>query len=382
MPPATTTPLPGTEPHPHARVVLGAALPPHGRASHAYLFHGPSGSGKRAVAQAFAAELLADGAPDPDGVRARVGRRAHPDLTWVTPSGAHELLTGDIDEPVVAAASHTPFEARRRVFVIERVDTMNDEAANRMLKTLEEPAAFVHLILLTDRPAEVLETIASRCQPVRFDPPAPGQLAAALVSEGVAAETADACARLALGDGGRARILATGDGPALREAAERLARAALEGDVGAKPWRALHAGAGRQGAAAAQQLEAAFADELELLAKRDRRRRASEQAERLRRTERRVRTAALDLGLLLTGQWFRDVCCLVLDAPELVHATDRLDALAQDARGRDPATLRAAIELVEDTRKRLILNVTEELALEALAYRLERTIGPSTGSRP
>jgi DNA polymerase III subunit delta' len=382
MPSATTPPLAGTEPHPHARAVLGAALPPHGRASHAYLFHGPSGSGKRAVAQAFAAELLADGAPDPDGVRARVGRRAHPDLTWVTPSGAHELLTGDIDEPVVAAASHTPFEARRRVFVIERVDTMNDEAANRMLKTLEEPAAFVHLILLTDRPAEVLETIASRCQPVRFDPPAPGQLAAALVSEGVAAETADACARLALGDGGRARILATGDGPALREAAERLARAALAGDVGAKPWRDLIAGAGRQGAAAAQGLEAAFADELELLAKRDRRRLASEHAERLKRTERRVRTAALDLGLLLAGQWFRDVCCLVLDAPELVHATDRLDALAQDAPGRDPAALRAAIELVEDTRKRLILNVTEELALEALAYRLERTIGPSTGSRP
>jgi DNA polymerase-3 subunit delta' len=381
MPPATS-PLPGTEPHPHARAVLGAALPPHGRASHAYLFHGPSGSGKRAVAQAFAAELLAEGAPDPDGVRTRVARRTHPDLTWVTPSGAHELLTGDIDEAVVAAAARTPFEARRRVFVIERVDTMNDEAANRMLKTLEEPAAYVHLVLLTDRPAEVLETIASRCQAVRFDPLAPGELAAVLVGEGVAPETAQACAWLALGDGGRARILATGDGPALREAAERLARAALAGDVGGKPWRDLLAGAGRQGRAAAEELEATFSDELELVAKRDRRRRQTEHAERVKRTERRVRTAALDLGLQLTGQWFRDVSCVVLDAPDLVHATDRRDALALDAAGRDPAALRAAIELVEDTRKRLILNVSEELALEALAYRLERTIGPSTGSRP
>jgi DNA polymerase-3 subunit delta' len=381
MPPATS-PLPGTEPHPHARAVLGAALPPHGRASHAYLFHGPSGSGKRAVAQAFAAELLADGSPDPAGVRRRVGRHTHPDLTWVTPSGAHELLTGDIDEPVVAAAARTPFEASRRVFVIERVDTMNDEAANRMLKTLEEPAAFVHLILLTDRPAEVLETIASRCQPVRFDPLPASELAAALVREGVAAETAEACARLALGDGGRARILATGDGPALREAAERLARGALAGDVGAKPWRDLLAVAGRQGRAAAHELDAAFADELELLAKRDRRRRETEHAERVKRTERRVRTAALDLGLQLTGQWLRDVSCVVLEAPELVHATDRLEALEQDAPGRDPGALHAAIELVEDTRERLILNVTEELALEALAYRLERAIGPSTGSRP
>ena len=53
------TALPGTEQHPHARAVLGAALPPAGRPSHAYLFHGPSGTGNRAVAQAFATALLA-----------------------------------------------------------------------------------------------------------------------------------------------------------------------------------------------------------------------------------------------------------------------------------------------------------------------------------
>ncbi len=47
---------------------------------------------------------------------------------------------------------------------------MNDQAANRMLKTLEEPLDFVHLVLLSDRLDDVLATIASRCQPVRFDP--------------------------------------------------------------------------------------------------------------------------------------------------------------------------------------------------------------------
>src|ERR671932_259709 len=161
--------LSGTEHHPHAAAVLGAALS-QSAPSHAYLFHGPAGTGKGAVARAFAGELLAEGAADPESTRARVGRGAHPDLTWVTPSGAHELLVADIDEPVVAAATHTPFEARRRVFVVEAADTMNDEAGNRMLKTLEEPAAYAHLILLTDRPADVLPTIASRCQPVRFDP--------------------------------------------------------------------------------------------------------------------------------------------------------------------------------------------------------------------
>ena len=76
----------------------------------------------------------------------------------------------DIEQPVVAAATHTPFESARRVFVIEGADTMNDQAANRMLKTLEEPPAFTHLLLLADSREEVLATIASRCQHVRFDP--------------------------------------------------------------------------------------------------------------------------------------------------------------------------------------------------------------------
>ena len=366
--------LPGTETHPHARAVLGAALPPEGRPSHAYLFHGPAGTGKRAVAGAFAAVLLAEGAPDPDGVRARVERRSHPDLTWVVPSGAHELLTGDIDEPVVAAAARTPFEARRRVFVVERADTMNDEAANKMLKTLEEPAAYAHLVLLTDRPAEVLETIASRCQAVRFDPLAPGELARRLLEEGVDPATADACARLALGDGGRARTLATGEGSALREAAEQLARATLRGDLAGKPWRDLLGGAANQGAAAVKELEATFERDLDLIAKRDRRRRQTEHAERVRRTHRRVQTAAIDLGLQVTGQWLRDVACIGWGAEDLVYATDRLDELRADAAGRDPEALRRGVEHVEETRRRLVLNVTEELACEALAYRLEREL--------
>ena len=68
-------------------------------------------------------------------------------------------------QAVVAAATHTPFESRRRVFVIEGAHTMNDQAANSMLKTLEEPPSFAHLILLTDRLGEVMPTIRSRCLP-------------------------------------------------------------------------------------------------------------------------------------------------------------------------------------------------------------------------
>src|ERR671933_113876 len=180
--------------HPHAAAVLGAAL--DGAPAHAYLLHGPAGTGKRAAARDFAAALLGRGAGDPDSARTRVLHGTHPDLTWVAPSGAHEMLRRDVDESVVSAAARTPFEARHRVFVLERADTMNDEAANALLKTLEEPPAYVVLLLLTGRITQVLPTFASRCQPVRFDPLSPDQLPARLERPGVAPPAAQACARL------------------------------------------------------------------------------------------------------------------------------------------------------------------------------------------
>jgi DNA polymerase III subunit delta' len=364
--------LPGTEHHPHVRASLGAALAPGGRPSHAYLFHGPAGSGKRTVARAFAAELLAEGSGDPAGARARVEHGTHPDLTWVVPSGAHEMLVGDVEEPVVAAAAMTPFEASRRVFVIERADTLIDQAANKMLKTLEEPAAFVHLVLLTDRLGEVLPTIRSRCQLVRFDALSVGLLAQRVGRHGVAPAQADACARLALGDGERALELALGDGPALRAGGEAFARAALAGQTAQqRPWAELLAVRRRRGEEAVGELEARLADELEVVPRRERKRLENSYAERIRRTRRRVETGALDLGLQLSSLWFRDVACVGWGVPELIHHSDRAEQLAGDAQGRDPERLRAAVELVEDTRRRLRSNVTEELALEALAYRLE-----------
>jgi DNA polymerase-3 subunit delta' len=365
--------LPGTERHPHARAVLTPALPPDGAPSHAYLFHGPAGSGKRDVARAFAAELLADGAPDPDNARLRAEHGVHPDLTWVTPSGAAEMLVSDIDEPVVAAATRTPFESRRRVFVIERVDTMHDNAANRMLKTLEEPPPFAHLLLLTDRPQDVLPTILSRCQAVRFDAPNPDELAASLT--GVDPLTAKACARLALGDGDRARSLAVGDGAKLRAAAERYARAALHGrSVSEAPQLALLKQAKALADARAEEVQAKASEELEYLPKKEHRRVEREYAERGKRAFRRAQTGVLDQAVQLSGLWFRDVICVLEDMPELAHNADRLDALREDAEGRSVHRLRAAVALCDETRANWILNPSEELALEALSFRLEREL--------
>ena len=361
--------------HPHARAVLEPALASSGAPSHAYLFHGPGGTGKRSAAREFAAELLAGGSSDPDSARARVRSGSHPDLTWVAPSGAHEILVSDIDGPVIAAASKTPFESGRRVFVIERVDELGDEAANRMLKTLEEPASFVHLILLTDRLAEVLPTIVSRCQLVRFDALSVEEVAAEIESLGVARETAIACARLSIGDGERARELASLRGAGLRGAAEQFARAVVAGDLARrKPWADLLSAVRARGEATRIELESRAGAELELYPRKERKRIETEWNERIRRARRRVETEALDLGLQLVALWFTDLACLAWGAEDLVRHSDRLAELTADA-GREPAALRAAIELVEDTRLRFQLNVSEELACEALAYRLERVLG-------
>lgn len=362
------------EHHPHARAVLGAALEPGGRPSHAYLFHGPGGAGKRAAARAMAAELLAAGEADPDGARARVLSGAHPDLTWVVPSGAHEILVSDIDGPVIAAASKTPFESSRRVFVIERADELGDEAANRMLKTLEEPAPFVHLILLTDRPGEILPTIRSRCLPVRFEAPTEDEAVDSVRRLGVTRDTAIACVRLALSDADRARELAGAEGHALRTAAERYARSAVAGSMSAeRPWGELLAAVRARGDAVADELQALAAAELEMVPRKERKRLETEWSERTRRTCRRVQTAALDLGLQIVSLWFGDLACLAWGAPELVRNRDRSAELTQDG-GIEPGRLRRAIELVEETRERFLLNVSEDLACEALAYRLERLL--------
>jgi len=367
--------LKGTERHPHARAVLGAALPPGGAPNHAYLFCGPAGSGKRTVARAFASALLTEGAADPAGAAARVEHGAHPDLTWVAPASAAGILVGDVDEAVVAGAARTPFESNRRVFVIEDADELNDQAANRMLKTLEEPPSFAHLILLTSRPGEVLPTIASRCQSVRFDAPSVQEIAARLDRDGVAARRADACARLGLGDAARALSLALSDGPALRAGAEAVARGALRDEIAGRPWLALLERARTAGGSAGEAIERALDDELGFAISKDHARLRREAAERGKRAARRAQTAALDRGLSLVGLWLRDVACIADGVPEIVHNSDRLAELGEDATlVSDTARLRAAQDLVEAMRASLQFNPNEELALDALGSRLARTL--------
>jgi DNA polymerase-3 subunit delta' len=290
------------------------------------------------------------------------------------------MRVSDVDEPVVAAATRTPFEAARRVFVLERADTMNDEVANRMLKTLEEPAAYVHLILLTDALGQVLETVVSRCQLVRFDPLSAERIAAILEEEGLEPGEAGACGRLALGNLTRARYLASDEGRAVRDDVERLVRDALAGEARdpreGEPWAPLLARAEARRAAVEADVARTAKARLELEPRgRDRSAIEREFDEAAKRDGRRARTEVLDLGLELAAIAFRDLVCVEEGAEAAVLATDRCPELAAAARGRDARRLRQAVERCEDARLSLELNVTEELALTALSLRLARLVG-------
>jgi DNA polymerase III subunit delta' len=357
-----------TEHQPRPRVALTAAL--ESGPSHAYLFRGPRGAGKRAAARAFAAEILAAEAADPEDVRRRamLDPSPHPDLVWLAPRGAQHLVE-EVRERVIRASAYRPFEGASRVFVVEAAEAMRDESQNALLKTLEEPPGFVHLILLSSEPEALLETISSRCQPVEFAPLPAAVLEAELGAgdTGASPEEIAAAARLAAGDLERARLLLAERGKGLRAEAERCLSAALAGEVSAAPWRQLLQGAEAAGADAEAATRAVLEEEAEAGMKRT----ARDIGDESKRAGRRQRTEILDLALELCAAWLRDLAAVGSGAEEVAFNRDRLDVLRQQASGLDPAAPRRAAELVQETRRSLDLNVSEELALEALFFRLE-----------
>jgi DNA polymerase-3 subunit delta' len=357
-----------TRHQPRAALALTAALAAPG---HAYLFRGPRGSGKAAAARAFAAELLAEGSADPEDARRRalLDPSPHPDLVWLRPPGAQHLVD-DVREQVIRASSLSPVESARRVFVIEEAEDLRDESQNALLKTLEEPAPFAHLILICSEPEQLAETILSRCAPIEFGPLSPDAVAEALGTTG----EGDAAARLSGGDVELARLLTDDRGAALRAIAEEAARAPRSGSS-SEPWRELLAAASEAGEREGAEEEQRLLEEAETTARRGRKGKLTREAiEQVRRTERRARTQALDLALALCCAWYRDLAAVASGADDVVLNTDRRDLLAEDAEGLDPAQARAALEWVLDTRRRLRVNVSEELALEALWLRLTATL--------
>src|SRR5919201_3852900 len=142
--------------HPEAKRLLAAALA-EGPA-HAYLLHGPQGVGKRVAAFAFAAALL--------GNERRVESRTHPDLYVLEPLG--EMIRIDDVRALRHDLHMRPFEAARRVYVILGAERLNEDAADALLKDLEEPPPYAVIVLVATELGPLPPTILSRCQLVPF----------------------------------------------------------------------------------------------------------------------------------------------------------------------------------------------------------------------
>ena len=358
-----------TEHQPRAQLASSAAL---GRARRTRTsFADPEDPASGRPPRAFAAEILAAASADAEDARRRalLDPSPHPDLVWLAPNGAQHIVE-EVRERVIRAAAYRPFEGGKRVFVIEAAEAMRDESQNALLKTLEEPPEFAHLILLCAEPAGLLETIASRCQPVDFAPlPVEARVRGGR-SAGTGEIPRDAGGRKALSRRPRARPL-----PADRCGAG----AAREGGACARPPRRVEAllleGDAESAEAAGEESEAAAREALEEQRAVGIKRSAREASEEAKRAGRRRRTEVLDLGLALAAAWLRDLTATAVGAADLVFNRDRAAQLRSQVDGLDPADARRAVELVQDSRRRLDLNVSEELALEALFFRLERLTG-------
>ena len=160
-----------------------------GRTAHAYLFSGPEGIGKRAAALALAQALncqQGDAIEDGCGVCLpcrKIAKRLHPDVQVIEPEGA----TVKIEQvrALEADAALGPYEGKRKVFILDGAEKMTEQAANALLKTLEEPPGRTVLVLLSTTPSALPLTIVSRCQMVIFSAIPPDTLRTYLVGNGV-----------------------------------------------------------------------------------------------------------------------------------------------------------------------------------------------------
>ncbi|MFZ5634206.1 MAG: DNA polymerase III subunit delta' [Bacillota bacterium] len=205
-----------------------------GRVAHAYLFSGPPGVGKLTAALAFAGVLMCERPADGDGCGecsgcTRVARGIHPDVRVIRPEGATVKIS-QVRE-LAAGIQFGPATGRWTVRIVDGADTMTAEAANSLLKTLEEPLPGVVMVLVTSRPRAILPTIISRCQHMYFQPLLKNQLVQGMIRIAGASENVELAAALAGGSLGKALELLAG-GLAMRDRAcdliRRLAGAGIE----------------------------------------------------------------------------------------------------------------------------------------------------------
>jgi DNA polymerase III subunit delta' len=343
---------------PEAKQLLGAALANGG--AHAYLLHGPAGVGKRTAAFAFAGALLGD--------ERRVEARAHPDLYVLEPLG--EMIRIDDVRALRHDLHMRPFEADRRVYLVLDADRMNEDAADALLKDLEEPPPYAVIVLVAAELGPLPPTILSRCQLVPFR-----RLTEGAVREWIAAEAPErdakevrVLARASAGRLDRARRLLDADAAARRETLIGTARSVYTEDD-FEP--ASAAGAVLDAAAAradeAREREQALVDTLDLTTR--------DAEQRVRRAARGAERDELLAALEGLESWYRDLVVVAAGADDAAIHADRLDDLRADvAAGAGEGAVEAA-EVVRDVWRALEeFNLNAGLALEALFVRVAREL--------
>jgi len=337
-----------------AKRLLDAAL--SDGPAHAYLFHGPRGVGKRRIARAFARELLG------------TSREVHPDLYELEALG--EMIRIDAIRELRRDLHMRPFEADRRVYLLHDAHLMNEDAADALLKDLEEPPSYAVIVLVADDLGPIPETIRSRCQLVpfrRLSERAMRQLVDARAPE-LDEEHRTALARVAAGRLDRLERLLDRNEAARRAVLIDQARAPyLDPEFDPAAAAAALIGNARARGEEAREQEEVKVSGLELPAR--------EADQRLRRAQRGAEREELLAQLEELGAWYRDLVAVGVGADRAAVHVDRLGELRSDATAERIAGAEAAAGAVRELWRRLEeFNLAPQLAFEALFIRLAREL--------
>ena len=182
----------------------------NGKVSHAYIFSGERGSGKKLLASLFAATLQCkEGGTDPCGNCVSCKKAftdSHPDIIYVTHEKPNVISVDEIREQVVDTAQIRPYESEYKIYIIDEAQKMNPQAQNALLKTIEEPPEYVIVMLLASNAEMLLSTIRSRCTVLDVKPVQTDKVKAYLMKNlHVSEREADIVSAYADGNIGKAR---------------------------------------------------------------------------------------------------------------------------------------------------------------------------------
>lgn len=187
-----------------------------GRSSHAYLFLGGAGAGKRLIANTFAKALQCEGEKRPcDSCKSchAFNHGNHPDVIYFQPLKNGKTYTiEDVREQLLETVDLKPFQYEKKIYIIEKADTLNIQSQNALLKTLEEPPAHAVFLLLAERAEAFLPTILSRVVVMKIRPLSAETIADYLMQAGHLAEESHILSAYAQGRIGQALELVEDEG--------------------------------------------------------------------------------------------------------------------------------------------------------------------------